>query len=91
MYRQAWGVTVHLGKLRAKSRKAINGVPERICLAIPLPQIGDAMDVAPLGWVVGNRGDATGVDDDAAFAARLRGRRPLLAMRNRLLLLANTP
>lgn len=82
---------MHLGKLRAKWRTAINGVPERICLAIPLPRIGDSMDVAPLGWVVGNRGDTAGLDDDAAFAERLRGRRTLLTMKTSLLRLATTP
>jgi hypothetical protein len=71
-YRNNWGLTVHLGKLRAKPNKEINGAPERICLAIPLSHIGDSIQVEPLGWVVGTRGGEIGIDDDEAFIRRLR-------------------
>ncbi len=69
VYRQAWGVTVHLGKLRAKSRKAINGVPERICLAIPLPQIGDDPAAVGSGLFCWHRVHVNWlVDDDVALS-----------------------
>ncbi|MGO9313241.1 MAG: hypothetical protein ACLQDI_10950 [Syntrophobacteraceae bacterium] len=74
VYKNNWGLTVHLGKLRANPpQKAIDGIPERICSPIPLSNIADSIDVAPLGWVISNRGEETGVDDDPSFIGRLLG------------------
>lgn len=90
-YRNNWGLTVHLRKLRARPNKEVNGAPERICLAIPLSHIGDSIQVEPLGWVVGTRGGEVGIDDDEAFIRRLHGRRKLDVMKRRLVAIVNRP
>jgi len=91
VYREKWGLTVNLGKLKAVPHQVINGVPERICKAIPLSTIGAEIQVQPIGWVVGNRGEEVGIDDDLAFIDRLRGRSNLNNIRLQFLKYANKP
>jgi hypothetical protein len=91
VYGKKWGLTVHLGKFKAGPKRPIDGVPERICLAIPLSSIGDSIKVEPLGWAEGTRGEAAGLDDDEAFANRLRGRLKLASIKRRLLTIASKP
>lgn len=67
---RAWGTTVHLGKL-AKKRKNISGLRERV--SSPIPISAKAFAVTYLGRVTNTRGLMVGVDDNAAFEARLRG------------------
>lgn len=59
IYRDGWGQTVNLSKLRKRLSK-INGVPERVCSPIMLSQIGAALSVIPIGWV----NDVTDADDE---------------------------
>lgn len=84
-YRHYWGMTTHLEKLRARPRQAINGVPERVCAPIPLQAIANSAKIIPLGWVVNSRGDQLGVDDDAAFIGRLRGRRTVASIKREII------
>lgn len=90
-YRGHWGMTTHLGKLKAKRRQAINGVPERVCAPIPLPSVAHSMTIMPLGWVLSSRGEEAGVDDDKAFIGRLSGRRKVASIKRQLFTLANKP
>jgi len=85
VYRNNWGLTVHLRKLRRVPPEFINGVPERICSPIPLSVVETSLEVKPLGWVVSNRGEEIGIDDDNAFIKRLLGRRNLTAIKQQLI------
>jgi hypothetical protein len=67
---RGWGTTVHLGKL-AKKSKNMCGLPERVSSSVPIS--AKAFTVTYLGRVKGTRGLMAGVDDHAAFEARLRG------------------
>lgn len=91
VYRDKWGLTVHLGKLRERPPQAINGVPERVCSAIPLSHIKDSINVRPLGWVVGNRGEEVGIDDDITFINRISGRSNPASIKIQVLRNANKP
>lgn len=77
VYQNNWGVTVNLKKMREVPKQAINGLPERICSPIALSGVETQVEVEPMGWVVGNRGDEVGVDDDEAFVKRLLNRRKI--------------
>jgi hypothetical protein len=66
----AWGTTVNLAKLANQDRD-VCGVPERVCSPIPIQP--KTMNVLFLGKILGLRGLGAGIDDDAAFEARLRG------------------
>lgn len=91
VYKDKWGLTVHLGKVKGAAAQKIGGVPERICSPIPLSQIGSSINVKSLGWVAGNRGLSVGIDDDAVFVARLCGRSKLGNIKRNLLKIANNP
>jgi len=67
---RGWGTTVHLGKL-AKKRKNMCGLPERVSSSVPIS--ANAFAVTYLGRITGTRGLVAGIDDHAAFEARLRG------------------
>ena len=91
IYRENWGVTVHLGKFRDGPTEAINGIPERICSPIPLACIASSMAIKSLGCVTGNRGEEAGIDDDSAFIGRLIGRRSVESIINQIVKVANKP
>ncbi len=90
-YSNNWGFTAHLGKIGGRGTRKIGGVPERICSPIQLTQIGNSLNIRPLGWVIGSRGMDAGVDDDAVFIAALRGRSTLGSIKRNLMTLANQP
>lgn len=89
-YHKMWGLTVHLKKLRDRS-SMIHGVPERVCSSIQLSQVGDSISVRGLGWVSGNRGEVTGIDDDGSFFDRLRGKWTVATIIGNLLELGDRP
>lgn len=91
IYSRDWGITVHLGRLTKKPKGITAGVPERICLPIPVEKIGGSIKVEPLGWVVGDRGNKMGIDDDPTFVNRVLGRKKLDNMKLHLLKYANSP
>jgi hypothetical protein len=90
VYKNMWGLTVHLRKLK-EGLKRIHGVPERVCSSIELSHIGDFLKVNPLGWVDGNRGQEIGIDDDEAFVIRLLGHSTIETIKNQLIQIANEP
>jgi len=91
IYKEMWGVTVHLGRIDDKPRNRINGVPERICSPIQLTDIGSSITVNPLGWVEGSRGATSGIDDDDVYISRLIGRHKLGSIKRNLKGIANHP
>lgn len=88
-YAQNWGMTAHLAKM-ANEEKTIHGVPERVCLPIPLAHLHGTIKPEPLGWVETSRGNSK-TDNDVAFVRRLLGRRTLPSIKKQLLTLANKP
>lgn len=91
IYSRDWGITVHLGRLTNKPTGVTAGVPERICSPIPLDKIGGSIKVEPLGWVVGDRGNQIGLDDNSTFVNRVLGRKKLENMKLHLLKYATAP
>ncbi len=91
IYKNIWGLTVHLGKLNSLRPKDINGVPERICSAIPLTDIGDKIKVEPIGWVIGDRGENVGMDDDSTFIKHLCSSYTFDTIKDKLITFADKP
>jgi len=70
--RSTWGYTLDLERL-AGGERSLDGLPERVVLAIPAGRIG-RLQVRPLGHLTLTRGAASaarGVDDHESFAGRL--------------------
>lgn len=86
IYKDNWGQTVHLEKLRERPPQKINGLPERICSPISLSYIGDSLQVRPLGWV-----DVTHDADDETFIDQLLGIETLENIKHKLLRIASIP
>ena len=91
LYRDKWGVAVHLGKLKSRPPQEFCGAPERICEPLPLSDIGPSLVVEPLGWVIGNSGEEIGIDDDKAFIDRITGRMTLADIKKKVMTVANKP
>jgi type I restriction-modification system DNA methylase subunit len=91
VYKDEWGLTVNLDKLRTKAALDINGAPERISSSIPLSHIGDSLNVEAVGWVNEDRGTNVAVDDDRAYVDRLLDGWTLANIKTHLLTIANKP